>query len=378
MNKIETFEKFLDREKTLFDGGHNIRTPFNVVEEICTKIKLTNNSKVLVLFNVEFIIELVYNQKVPVGNITFYTDHDNKSSLVKKIGVKNIIKDMNDAMKFDVILTNPPYDAPMAKKKQTKKIWQEFIHKALDSLATGGSLGFVCPPSWILSNDAKLKKIRNRVLENNLTHLRLGVQQFFPTVDVQIGYFILEQKSYLKKTKFIDAGENKAVDIDFNNGIPLKPEEQYRLNLVDKIIDSSQTKYRWSSYGEDSGKSKEAVKKLFRNNKILKLIINYSKAYYTEKVEDNNMPITTDPINNLQVCLSLKSKKEGLQHKSFLHSKAIRWLANNYKRRGQTGFCDAVKRQIIPQFETKMWTDKEVYKAIGLDAKEISYIESNL
>ena len=139
MNKIQTFEKFLDREKTLFEGGHNIRTPFKVVEEICTKIKLTNNSKVLVLFNVEFVIELVYNQKVPVGNITFYTDHDNKSSLVKKIGVKNIIKDMNDAMKFDVILTNPPYDTPMVKKKQTKKIWQEFIHKALDSLATGGS-----------------------------------------------------------------------------------------------------------------------------------------------------------------------------------------------------------------------------------------------
>ena len=123
MNKIATFEKFLDREKTLFDGGHNIRTPFNVVEEICTKIKLTNNSKILVLFNVEFVIELVYNQKVPVSNITFYTDHDNKSSLVKKIGVKNIIKDMNHAMKFDVWLLNPPY-------LQGK--WRSFMKKALE------------------------------------------------------------------------------------------------------------------------------------------------------------------------------------------------------------------------------------------------------
>jgi hypothetical protein len=370
------FKKWFETQKEFAKGAHSIHTPFDLVNEVNSKITF-GTKNILVLFNVEFCIDLVYNRRVNPKQITFYSDHSDKDQMAKMLGLKTI-KSLETNMQFDVILTNPPYDVPMEKKKQTKKVWPEFVHKALDRLAPGGTLGFICPPSWVLSNDAKLKKIRNRVLENNLTDLRLGVQKFFPTVNIQIGYFLLENKTYSKKTNFIDAGKDNAVVIDFNNGIPLTPEEQTRVSLVDKIIESSNKKYQWSSYGEDIKKTKEAIDRLRNNNKKLKVIINYSKAYYTDKVQDNNMPITTDPINNKQVCLVVNSKKEGLNHKSFLHSKPIRWLANNYKRRGQTGFCDAVKRQIIPQFETKMWTDKDVYKALGLNAKEIAYIETNI
>jgi len=373
---IAKFKKWFETQKNFANGSHSIHTPFDLVSEINSKITFLDK-KILVLFNIEFCIDLLYNSKIKSEQITFYSDHKDKDQMAKMLGVQ-VIKILDIDMKFDVILTNPPYDTPMENKKQTKKVWPDFIHKALDKVAPGGTLGFICPPSWVLSNDARLKKIRKRVLENNLTDLRLGVQKFFPTVDIQIGYFILENKTYSKKTNFIDASKDNSVVIDFNQGIPFTPEEQIRVSLVDKIIESSNKKYQWSSYGEDIIKTKEAVDRLKNNNKKLKVIINYSKAYYTDKAKDNNMPITTDPINNKQVCLVVKDTKEGLCHKSFLHSKPIRWLANNYKRRGQTGFCDAVKRRIIPQFETKMWTDSQIYKKLGLNAKEISYIEANI
>ena len=89
------------------------------------------------------------------------------------------------------------------------------------------------------------------------------------------------------------------------------------------------------------------------------------------------MPITKNEINNKQVCLLINSTQEGEMHKSWLHSKAIRWLCDNYKKRGQTGFCDAVKRQIIPKFNNKIWTDIEVYKELGLTKNEIDVIEKS-
>jgi hypothetical protein len=347
---------------------------------------MKHNGKILVIAGghgteVDVLVEK-YGKNI-VKNIWFNDDIISFANEIKfKYNKINIIKsnflEINIDMKFDVIVGNPPYDAPLNQNKQTKKIWQEFIHKALDLLNANGTLSLLCPPSWILSNDAKLKKVRNRIIGNNITHLRLGVQEYFPTVDIQIAYFILQQKPYEKITKFIDQGETDSTDINLEHGIPLKPEEQYRNDLVDKIIQSSQDKYKWSSYGEDIKKSTDAAQKLNQNNKLLKLIINYSKAYYSENAKDHNMPITRDPINNLQVCLTVKTKNEGLKHKSWLHSKAIRWFANNFKRRGQTGFCDAVKRQVIPKFKTQLWTNGEVYKVLKLNDKEISYIESNL
>jgi len=347
---------------------------------------MKHNGKILVIAGGHGTEVDVLVEKYGKGIIKHIWFNESIISFVNEIKFKynkiNILRGdflkLNIDMKFDVIVGNPPYDAPLNQNKQTKKIWQEFIHKALDLLDANGTLSLLCPPSWILSNDAKLKKVRNRIIGNNITHLRLGVQEYFPTVDIQIAYFILQQKPYEKITKFIDQGETDSTDINIEHGIPLKPEEQYRNDLVDKIIQSSQDKYKWSSYGEDIKKSTDAAQKLNQNNKLLKLIINYSKAYYSENAKDHNMPITRDPINNLQVCLTVKTKNEGLKHKSWLHSKAIRWFSNNFKRRGQTGFCDAVKRQVIPKFKTQLWTNGEVYKVLKLNDKEISYIESNL
>ena len=351
-----------------FKGAHAIYTPQLLVEEMLGNLKLRGT--ILVMFNIEFVVSLVHTYNIAPENITFYSDHNNKSRICSKLGVK-YITNLETDMKFDVVLANPPYDGELEGKDQTKKIWIAFAHRCLDLLEDNGYLGFVSPPSWVLSNDAKLKKVRNRILDCDLQVLKLGIQDQFPSKPgVQIGYFILKNSAYTGNTQFVDEGTTVSKTIDLRNGLPLSPSEQYRQDLITKIHNSSSNKYKFI-LNDKKGKDSSA-------GGVLKVIVNYSKAYYSSaNTVDNNMPITTDPINNKQGYIPVKTQKEGKQHKSFLHSKAIIWFANNFKRRGQTGFCDAVKRCAIPQFQTKNWTNEEVYKVLGLTDDEIAYIESN-
>jgi len=369
MHKATKLFKALKEGLVSFEGAHDIYTPQVLVEEILSKINLRGN--ILVMFNIEFVVSLVYTYKIDPGTITFYSDHPNKGEMARRLGVKYIITTLGKDMEFDVILSNPPYDAVMEGNDQTKKIWISFIHTCLDHLKQDGSLGFVCPPSWVLSGDAKLKKVRNKILESDLQTLKLGIQTQFPSrPGVQIAYFTLVKSAYLGQTKFYDVDKTVPVLIDIRNGLPQSPGEQVRSDLIDKIHNSSKVKFKFI-LNDKKGKDLSA-------DGVLKVIVNYSKAFYSSaNTIDNNMPITTDPINNKQGYIAVSTVDEGVKQKSFLHSKAIVWFANNYKRRGQTGFCDAIKRCAIPQFKTKMWNDAEVYKALKLSEEEIAYIEAS-
>ena len=146
MNQIKTFEKFLDREIDIFSDGHSVRTPFSLTNKICNELPLDNliAPKILVLFNVEFVVELVYNKKVPLGHITFYSDSQNKTNLVRKIGVTNIVsKDtLNEDKKFDVIVGNPPFQSSV---KGDASLWPIFVRQSFNYCNDNGYIALVLP-----------------------------------------------------------------------------------------------------------------------------------------------------------------------------------------------------------------------------------------
>lgn len=106
-----------------FLGAHSMHTPQPLVEEILSPLLLSG--KILVLFNVEFVISLVYTYNVSPDNITFCSDHLNKELICRKIGIVNIITSLpenNKNMKFDYGLANPPY---------TNGVWRKIIKKLM-------------------------------------------------------------------------------------------------------------------------------------------------------------------------------------------------------------------------------------------------------
>jgi len=107
MDNASKLYKFIADRPEFFKGGHDVHTPKGLVEEILSKIELENKT-FLVLFNVEFVISLVYTYGVSPENITFYSDHDNKTLMAERFGVKYCTS-LDGLMQFDFVVLNPPF-----------------------------------------------------------------------------------------------------------------------------------------------------------------------------------------------------------------------------------------------------------------------------
>jgi hypothetical protein len=140
--------KFLKNESShIFQSGHSVFTPETLVNELLSKLDDLPNKKIMVLFNVEFVVSLIYTYKVNPVNITFYSDHLLKNDFIKHTGNINIIQDQdleNIEMKFDVIVGNPPYqDSQHGAKKNS--LWKKFLDKAV---TLSDVVAFVIPASF--------------------------------------------------------------------------------------------------------------------------------------------------------------------------------------------------------------------------------------
>lgn len=100
--------KFIKEEKGLFDGAHDFFMPQEIVDSSLSQFDY-NRKTVLVLFNVEFVISLLYTYNVQPNSITFYADHLNKIKIAERMNV-NVITSLESLnMKFDYVVLNPPF-----------------------------------------------------------------------------------------------------------------------------------------------------------------------------------------------------------------------------------------------------------------------------
>lgn len=110
MNKrLKLFDLLKKESLDLFSNAHNVYTPKEVTVQIIDQIKFKSDDKILVLYNIEFVISLIEIYNVDKENITFFSDHVNKTEIANRFGV-TVINEVDKAMKFDVTLSNVPYN----------------------------------------------------------------------------------------------------------------------------------------------------------------------------------------------------------------------------------------------------------------------------
>lgn len=192
MKNVNDLYKYLETTSR-FSGAHDIFTPRQVTETVLKNID-TAGKKIFVLYNIEFVISLVYTFNVDPNSILFYSDHENKSKMADRIGVKYTNK-LEQKMKFDVIIGNPPYQDGSQDGGQNK-IYNQISKTALGLLAADGILAFVTPTSVL-----KKSKRFSLVGQSGLKIVDFTADDHF-NVGIQICWWMID-KSYIGEVNIV-------------------------------------------------------------------------------------------------------------------------------------------------------------------------------
>lgn len=312
----------------------------------------------------------------------------NKHKLAGTYSIENFLeKDFNN-MKFDVIVGNPPYQGD---QKHAYKIWPTITNKALKLLKPNGYIGWVIPSGWLESNNAQMKKVRTQLTSHyNLLSINRNANNYF-NVGTDILNFVATHSKYTGHTVYVEGSEQEVIDL--RHGLPKTADDLMIENIISKVVDSDDPRLDLKDEPIPSSEvqptataeycypiiystaNRGYTKNKLANDGQLKLAVNLSSSYYSDKTADNNMPITTTAIGALMCYIPINNAAEGQMIKSYLSSKLIRFVALLYKRKN-TGFNHAVRQRRLPQLDLKIWTDQEVYQHFGLTQQEIDYVES--
>lgn len=160
MKSVKDQYQFLKEKHMCFTGSHDVFTPQLVVDPVIKNINISNQ-EVLVLFNIEFVISLVYTYNVDPGLITFFGDHKNKEKFAKRIGVKYVTSLENITMKTrPVLLVNPPYTNG---EQDASEIYTSIINNCIDQFDPI-AIGAVTPENMI-NGGQKKKTLREKILK---------------------------------------------------------------------------------------------------------------------------------------------------------------------------------------------------------------------
>nr|CRZ19175.1 M.AgsIA [Agrococcus sp. 25] len=130
-------------------------------------------------------------------------------------------------MKFDVILTNPPFQDSVNRKKTPHKLWIDFTLTVFDRLLVdGGSLVQVSPASISSPSNVVLSLME----ENQTNVLRLETGHHFPQIGSTFcDYWIKKQENDPTPTTIIKGAER--FDIELSSAMTYLPNDIGRLSL---------------------------------------------------------------------------------------------------------------------------------------------------
>jgi len=389
MDNASKLYKFVADRPEFFEGGHDVHTPKGLVEEIFSKIELENRT-VLVLFNIEFVISLVYTYGVSPENITFYSDHDNKTLMAERFGVKYCTS-LDNLMKFDVVVGNPPYDQTTEDSRQ-REFYQQFVYQAHE---LAGHVGMVFPARWTSVNNATYKKFSNFLLDANMTHFKWLPGNTFSGVQMLTCYVITNQTNPYSGTIVEDRnGTQGTINL---KQLGYYPSDLTTVGLLSKISNGTNIAYRAASGSLYENKLTKGTNKIvFRAGRTNDPIPYYfgSKASLDQTALFGNHKVVLSrngaerklgPVKVCDrdagvgfACFGLKTQNDQQsQHLcNYLQTKVVKFLVDQYKR-GTKGNSKELFSKIPDVDLNQQWDDHSVYALFNLTDIERKFIDDN-
>lgn len=117
-------------------------------------------------------------------------------------------------MKFDCLLTNPPYqDSSHTEKKNT--LWRKWLSFNEKLINDDGIFSLVIPSSWMGSSPIlKEHFIIDGKIKRNITFInRDECKKHFPGVGSTFSYFVIENKEYNNKTSILSKNIDGTIEV---------------------------------------------------------------------------------------------------------------------------------------------------------------------
>ena len=374
---VESFIKHMMQK-----GQQNVHTPFTLCREIIGKLGEhcdLSDKKIGVLFNSEFLHVLVNDFGVKGSNITMFAD-DAVEYVFCRLqygctpGVNLFLIDIDKSveekelytvhegkwsdMKFDVIVGNPPYQAPAKENKpgggcgSRNIIWDKFVILSLNLIKDNRFLCLVHPAKWRKPEDQLWAKMRNKQMHYIEIHNKVdGLRLFGATT--RYDWYVLQNAIGDGRTIIKDEqGSTITLDIRDWGFLP-----NYDFDMVKSILakdgedicpilfsfSDHETRKTWMSETQDTKHPYPCVHWTGRTEPFVKYWYSAQQSKIMEKPKvifgesDTIRNVIVDIKGELGVTpgamgIAISSKTEGEQIKGALESdkfneflKACRW-----------------------------------------------------
>lgn len=318
--------------------------------------------------------------------------------------------ELDDSMKFDVIVGNPPYQNSHekdseAKRKVGNKLWYQFIFKADKLVKKNGFVMMVSPNQW-LTGGVQMRKGNLGVLKDIFAKKQLitatigGItQKYFKGIGISIGWWAY-QNCPVTDTTPLNLGST-TIDIDFKDLEFLTPEaSEESISIVTKTLLGSNPKFETYYFNsqckpgshnetETATATNQYPHWIMGSDVTNNLIVRYFPEVLNERVNYKKImfPMSTRywqpflaeanmSVASLGQALKVDNKTTQEGFESVFYSKLFKYLCFNLQI-AQNGFMKTVLVKALPKLDmSKVWTDKKLYKHFSLTKEEIDYIEN--